>query len=30
MIVAGPDGFVKAAYRKFTIRGGNVTSPAPP
>ena len=29
MIVAGPDGFVKAAYRKFTIRGGNVTSPAP-
>ncbi len=29
MIVAGPDGFVKAAYRKFTIRGGNVASPSP-
>ncbi|MGH7061586.1 MAG: excinuclease ABC subunit UvrC, partial [Stellaceae bacterium] len=29
MIVAGPDGLIKAAYRKFTIRGGNVTSPAP-
>ena len=26
MIVAGPDGFVKNAYRKFTIRGGTVAT----
>jgi len=26
MIVAGPDGFVKSAYRKFNIRGGEATA----
>jgi excinuclease ABC subunit C len=29
MIVAGPDGFVKNAYRKFTIRGTTLTRLAP-
>jgi excinuclease ABC subunit C len=29
MIVAGPEGFVKNAYRKFTIRGSTLTHPAP-
>ena len=29
MIVAGPDGLVKNAYRKFTIRGVTLTHPAP-
>ncbi len=28
MIVAGPDGFVKGAYRKFTIRGESPAKPA--
>ncbi len=28
MIVAGPDGLVKNAYRKFTIRGTTLTHPA--
>jgi excinuclease ABC subunit C len=28
MIVAGPDGFIKKAYRKFTIRGLTLTHPA--
>ncbi|MGO8915980.1 MAG: excinuclease ABC subunit UvrC [Stellaceae bacterium] len=28
MIVAGPDGFLKNAYRKFTIRGENAAKPA--
>jgi excinuclease ABC subunit C len=28
MIVAGPDGLVKKAYRKFTIRGTSLTHPA--
>jgi excinuclease ABC subunit C len=28
MIVAGPDGLVKNAYRKFTIRGATLTHPA--
>jgi excinuclease ABC subunit C len=27
MIVAGPDGFMKNAYRKFTIRGGDLPGP---
>jgi excinuclease ABC subunit C len=29
MIVAGPDGLIKAAYRKFTIRGAAPTAPRP-
>jgi excinuclease ABC subunit C len=29
MIVAGPEGLVKNAYRKFTIRGLTLTHPAP-
>jgi excinuclease ABC subunit C len=29
MIVAGPEGLVKNAYRKFTIRGSTLTHPAP-
>jgi excinuclease ABC subunit C len=29
MIVAGPEGLVKNAYRKFTIRGTALTHPAP-
>jgi excinuclease ABC subunit C len=29
MIVAGPDGLVKKAYRKFTIRGTALVAPAP-
>lgn len=29
MIVAGPDGFMKAAYRKFNIRGGATADAAP-
>jgi excinuclease ABC subunit C len=29
MIVAGPEGLVKSAYRKFTIRGSSFTHPAP-
>jgi excinuclease ABC subunit C len=29
MIVAGPDGFIKNAYRKFTIRGAPVVAAAP-
>jgi excinuclease ABC subunit C len=29
MIVAGPEGLVKNAYRKFTIRGSALTHPAP-
>jgi excinuclease ABC subunit C len=28
MIVAGPDGLLKSAYRKFTIRGAALTHPA--
>ena len=30
MIVAGPEGFIKNAYRKFTIRGIDPTRPLPP
>ncbi|HEY3911632.1 MAG TPA: excinuclease ABC subunit UvrC [Stellaceae bacterium] len=30
MIVAGPDGLIKNAYRKFTIRGISLTRPAVP
>jgi excinuclease ABC subunit C len=30
MIVAGPDGFMKSAYRKFTIRGEAAGSAEPP
>ncbi len=29
MIVAGPEGFMKSAYRKFNIRGTEAPSPAP-
>src|SRR5207253_300227 len=29
MIVAGPDGLIKNAYRKFTIRGTTLTHPLP-
>lgn len=25
MVVAGPEGFIKSAYRKFTIKGDNIT-----
>jgi excinuclease ABC subunit C len=30
MIVAGPDGLIKNAYRKFNIRGGSPRDPLPP
>ena len=30
MIVAGPDGLMKNAYRKFTIRGPKLVTPQPP
>jgi len=29
MIVAGPEGLLKSAYRKFTIRGSTLSHPAP-
>src|SRR6185437_6486389 len=30
MIVAGPEGFLKSAYRKFNMHGGDPAEPLPP